>query len=179
MPVKPTAHSYELEQTWVDWVLGALMLVDFLLDSFWLFADSQGHSSPSFSSITSTTSTVLFIVLSKSLEVLGLQKSCKDRPVCLVTQLCPTLCDPMDYRPPGSSVPGILHARILEWVAISFSRGSSQPRHRTQVSCIAGRFFTIWATRKAPSLVHMLSQKSVAYFININLISNMRVFDFS
>ena len=106
MPVKPTAHSYELEQTWVDWVLGALMLVDFLLDSFWLFADSQGHSSPSFSSITSTTSTVLFIVLSKSLEVLGLQKSCKDRPVCLVTQLCPTLCDPRDCSPPGISIHG-------------------------------------------------------------------------
>ena len=107
MPVKPTAHSYELEQTWVDWVLGALMLLDFLLDSFWSFADSQGHSSPSFSSITSTTSTVLlFIFLSKSLEVLGLQKSFKDMPVCLVTQLCLTLCDPIDCSPPGISVHG-------------------------------------------------------------------------
>ena len=52
---------------------------------------------------------------------------------------CPTLCDPMDCSPPGSSVHGILQARILEWVAISFSRGSSQPRDRTWVSCIAGR----------------------------------------
>ena len=43
-------------------------------------------------------------------------------------QLCPTLCDPMDYTPPGSSDHGILQARILEWVAISFSRGSSQPK---------------------------------------------------
>ena len=58
----------------------------------------------------------------------------------LVAQLCPTLCDPMDYSPPGSSVLGILQARILEWVAIPFSKGSSQPRDRTQVSCIAGRF---------------------------------------
>ena len=51
-------------------------------------------------------------------------------------------CDPMDCSPSGSSVHGILQARILEWVAISFSRVSSQPRNRTQVSCIAGRFFT-------------------------------------
>ena len=51
--------------------------------------------------------------------------------------------------PPGSSVHGILHARILEWVAIPFSRGSSQPRDRTRVSCVAGRFFTDWATREA------------------------------
>ena len=61
----------------------------------------------------------------------------------LVAQLCLTLCDPMDCRPPSSSVHGILQARILEWVAIPFSRGSFQPRDRTQVSCIAGRFFTV------------------------------------
>ena len=61
-----------------------------------------------------------------------------------VAQLCPTLCDPMDY-----TVHGILQARILEWVAILFSRGSSQPRDRTQISCNAGRFFTCWATREA------------------------------
>ena len=54
-----------------------------------------------------------------------------------VTQWCPTLCDPMDY-----TVHGILQARILEWVAFPFSRGSSQPRDQTQVSHIAGRFFT-------------------------------------
>ena len=64
----------------------------------------------------------------------------------LDTQLCPTLCDPMNCRPPGSIVHGILQARLLEWVAIPFPRGSFQPRHQTQVSCIAGRFFTIWAT---------------------------------
>ena len=54
-----------------------------------------------------------------------------------VAQLCPTLCDPVDY-----TVHGILQARILEWVAIPFSRGSSQPRDQTGVSCIAGRFFS-------------------------------------
>ena len=66
-----------------------------------------------------------------------------------VAQSCPTLCDPMDYSRLGSSVRGISQARVPEWVAISFSRGSSQPRDRTQVSCIAGRCFTIWATREA------------------------------
>ena len=55
----------------------------------------------------------------------------------------------MDSSLPGSSVHGILQARILEWVAISFSRRSSQPKDWTQVSCIAGRFFTNWATREA------------------------------
>ena len=61
---------------------------------------------------------------------------------CSFTQLCPTLWDPMDCRPPGSSVHGISQARILEWVAISSSRGSSRPRDQTHVSCLAGRFFT-------------------------------------
>ena len=58
----------------------------------------------------------------------------------------------MDCSPPGSSVHGILQARILEWVAISFSRGSSQPRDRTQVFRIAGRRFNLWATREAQVL---------------------------
>ena len=57
----------------------------------------------------------------------------------LVAQLCSTLCDPTDYSPPGSSVHGILQARILEWVAISFSKGSSQPGDQTQVSYIGRR----------------------------------------
>ena len=67
----------------------------------------------------------------------------------LVTQSCPTLCNPMDCSPPGTSVHEISQARILEWVAISFSRASSQPRGQTRVSCTAGRFFTSWATREA------------------------------
>ena len=110
--------------------------------------------------------------------------------LCLVVQSCPTLCDPMDCSPPGSSVhgdspgkntgvgchallqgifptqgsnPGHLHCRwilyhlshqgsrrILEWLAYSFSRGSSQLRKWTTVSWIAGGFFTSWATREAP-----------------------------
>ena len=67
----------------------------------------------------------------------------------LVAQSCPTLCDPKSCSLPGFSVHGILQARILEWVAIAFSRGSSQPWDQTQVSCIAGRFFTVWATGKS------------------------------
>ena len=65
---------------------------------------------------------------------------------CSIVQLCLTLCDPMDCHPPGSSVHGILQARILGWIAMSSSRGSSQPRDQTFVSfvsCIAGRFFFI------------------------------------
>ena len=66
-----------------------------------------------------------------------------------VTQSCPTLCDPMDCSLPHSYVYGIFRARVLEWVAISFSTGSSRPRDWTQVSCVVGRRFTVWATRGA------------------------------
>ena len=66
----------------------------------------------------------------------------------LVTQLCLTLCNPMDCSLPVSSVHEILQAKIVEWVAISFSKGSFWSRDWTSVSCIAGRFFTYWATRK-------------------------------
>ena len=66
----------------------------------------------------------------------------------IVAQPRPTLCDPVDYSPPRSSVHGIPRARILEWVARPFSRKSAQPRDQTCVSCIAGRFFTTsaWET---------------------------------
>ena len=69
--------------------------------------------------------------------------------VCVVlgTLWCPTVCDPME-SPPGSSVHGVLQARILEWVTMPSSRGFSWPRDQTWVSCMAHRFFTIWAIRK-------------------------------
>ena len=67
-----------------------------------------------------------------------------------VTRLCPTLCNPMDY-----TVNGVLYARILEWVASPFSRGSSQPRGQTQVSRIADRFFTNWAIREAQTILYV------------------------
>ena len=81
-----------------------------------------------------------------------------------VAQSCPTLCDPMDCSLPGSSVHGIFQARVLEWVAISFSRGSSQPRDQTWVSRIAGRSFTIWATREAPLYVYKSCIKVVILY---------------
>ena len=63
-----------------------------------------------------------------------------------VTQSCPTLCDPVDCSPPSSSIHGILQARILEWVAIFFSRGSSRPGGRTHISCIGRRILYFWLT---------------------------------
>ena len=71
-----------------------------------------------------------------------------------VTQSCLTLCNPMDCSPPGSSVHEIFQARILEWVAISFSRGSSQPRDRTQVSCTSCRFFYQLSYRGSPIYIY-------------------------
>ena len=70
-------------------------------------------------------------------------------------QSCPTLCDPMDCILPGSSIHGIFQAIVLEWIAISFSRGSSQPRDRTRVSRIVDRRFTVWATRAAEGAIRM------------------------
>ena len=66
-----------------------------------------------------------------------------------VAQSCPTLCYLMDCSLSGSSVHGIFQVRGLEWIVISFSRGSSRPRNQTWVSCIAGRRFTVWTTREA------------------------------
>ena len=82
----------------------------------------------------------------------------------LVAQLCLTLCDPMDCNPPGSSLHEIFQARILGWVAISFSRGSSQLRDRIRVSCTAGRFFTDWATREAQYPRRWVQKNSAAIY---------------
>ena len=78
-----------------------------------------------------------------------------------LAQSCLTLCDPVDCNLPGSSVHGILQARILEWVAISFSRWSSWPRDWTWVSRLAGRPFNLWATREAPfvTLTYHISKR--------------------
>ena len=78
---------------------------------------------------------------------------------CVRAQSCPTLCDPMKCCPPGSSVHGVFQARIQEWVAIPFSWGSSQPRDRTQVSYIAGRFFTAREQSKEKEFKLNLSYK--------------------
>ena len=67
----------------------------------------------------------------------------KEKKESEVTQSCPTLCNPTDCSLPNSSIYGIFQARVLEWFAVSFSRGSSQPRDRTRVSCVVGRRFTV------------------------------------
>ena len=72
---------------------------------------------------------------------------CKLHKWSEAAQSCPTLCDPTDCSLPGSSVHGIFQAIVLEWIAISFSRGSSWPRDWTRVSRIVDRRFTIWAKR--------------------------------
>ena len=91
-------------------------------------------------------------------DILILGKHLKDTKACTclrakVTQSCPALCDPMDCSPPGSSVHGILQARILEWVARPSSRGTSRPRNRTHVSYVSrissGGFFKTSATWEA------------------------------
>ena len=84
-------------------------------------------------------------VLSRKTQDLGPHrpgfKSVSATSCCLVAQLCPTLCDPVDCGPKSSSVLWILQASILEWVVNSFPRASSQPRNGTHVFCLAGRFF--------------------------------------
>ena len=80
-----------------------------------------------------------------------------------VTQSCPTLGNPMDCSPPGSSIHGIFQARVLEWVAISFSRRSSLPRDWTWVSCIVSRCFTIWATREVTKWINLLKWIKLIY----------------
>ena len=82
------------------------------------------------------------------------------RPACLLTQSCLILCDPMDCSPPGFSVHGILQARILEWVAISSSRGSSLPRDGTCVCCIDRWVLYCSAAREAPmtNILYLLKE---------------------
>ena len=95
---------------------------------------------------------LMFWIYTMGIRILPSQH-CVLKMKVLVTQTHPTLCDPMDCSPPDSSVHGILQARILERVANPSSRGPSWHRDRTQVSCIAGRFFTIWATRETSNAV--------------------------
>ena len=84
--------------------------------------------------------------------------------VCrLLSQSCPTLCNPMGCSPPGSFVHEILQTRKLEWVAILFSMRSPQSRHQTWVFCIAGRFFTNWATEEAHICEHSQHSYTFSY----------------
>ena len=88
--------------------------------------------------------------------------SCEKKVKVLVAQPRPTLCNPMEFSLPGPSVQKILQGRILEWVAISFSRRSSWARDWTWVSRIAGRFVTVWTTREAPHIIVQFSRSVVS-----------------
>ena len=96
----------------------------------------------SFHKFISVTNKILILTVYKYNSTLNYS-----RCVCVkVAQLCPTLSDPVDWGLPGSSIRGILRARILEWIPIPFSRGSPQLRDQTWVSHIAGRPFAIGAS---------------------------------
>jgi len=87
----------------------------------------------------------------------------------LVALSCPTLCNPMDCNLPGSSAHGVLQARILEWVAIPFSRGFSQLRDQTWVSCIVSRYFTAEPPGKPLILEYILNKCGyVIYHCNVH-----------
>ena len=83
----------------------------------------------------------------------------------------------MDWSPPGSSVNGISQARILQWVYISFSRGSSWPRDRTCISRLAGGFFTIWATREAPYMYTIIHMQIHTLYMHVYKYIYMHVYD--
>ena len=98
----------------------------------------------------------------------------------LIVQSYLTLCNPVDCSLPDSPVHGILEARLLEWVAIRFSRGSFWPRDRTWVSCIASKYFTIWGTRQAQrryDMIYLLRRRyifieDIIYCISIFYLMN-------
>ena len=119
---------------------------------------------------------IFLLICSISMFILGTIKKCVY--VCmLVAQLHLTLCCPMDYSRPGSSVHGILQARKLEWVAIPFSRGSSQPRDCTRVFLIVGRFFVSEPPGK-PIKMCSLKKNCNTHRILVYTLMAIRVFPF-
>ena len=133
-----------------DSVILLLILCSVLFISVCLFLNSS-KSVVNTSCIFSILFPRSWIIFTITIIILFFLKGCLSLLLLKVVQSCLTLCDPMDCSSPGSSFHGIFQVRILEWVAFPFSRGSSQPKGWTQVSCIAGRFFTSWATREATS----------------------------
>ena len=118
-----------------------------------VFIFSQWRLLPSYKNVTPSLLVKFQCSLWSPISLYHLSRCSKETFFCSfevseVAQSCLTLCDPMDCSLPGSSVHGIFQASVLEWGAISFSRGSSPPRDWTWVSCIIGRCFTIWATRE-------------------------------
>ena len=136
--------------------------------------------------ISSTVWTWLETILCENVCFVNLINFTQLLYVCLVAQSCSTDHNPLHCTPPGSSVHGISQARIVEWVAISFSRGSSWSRDQTQVSCVswmAGRFFTrwtippifltLWIGQKALKhiLLHNNNSEVCSWLLNLEYIS--------
>ena len=126
------------------------------IGQFW-----NAESFPLYTDLAKTRLTGCVIDKGMSMAVFHLVKKMK----LLVIQSGLTLCEAMDCSLPGSSVHWIHQARILDYVAILFSRGSSWPRDREWVSCIAGRFFTTWATREAHLSINFHLKISTFKFI--------------
>ena len=131
---------------------------------------SWGHHASWFKTILQSYSNQNSIVLVLKTDI---QTSGIELKWSKATQSCPTLGDPMDCSLQGSSVHGIFQARVLEWVAISFSRGSSKARDRTEVSCIANRWFT--ATRLIPGIELRAQKYTHTYRVNIYLTREPRI----
>ena len=130
-----------------------------------MFLTSEAHCYPATSTLAQRTDPAVNTLFTYSAHIFLMQKpTCREVPWfwddshgltetqdwgAWAAQSCPTLCDPMDCSLPGSSVHAIVQAWILQGVAVPFSRGSSRPKDRTQVSHTACRFFTVWATRES------------------------------
>ena len=153
----------------IMWTCGPFQCLSERLTYLW--ENQYLSSSPSLRGFTVCEDTVQFSILSTLHFSISLYYSGSITPdeimqwlfgftLCvLAAQLCPTFCNPMDYSLPGSSVHGILQVRILEWIAISFSRGSSWPRDQTLVSCIAGRFFPVSCNKHTPMIQQLLQSQ--------------------
>ena len=124
---------------------------------YWILMTYYGDCFARYTNIksrTPETTTILYMYIIIHQNIIILEIQCTINVMHLKVKMwvalsCPTTCDPLDCSLPGSSDHGILQARILEWVAMLSSRGSSWPRDRTRVSHIADRFFTVWITREA------------------------------
>ena len=113
------------------WAINCKNKCDVTILESWVDVEGQRLNTYTFSSLSARRQLLICLFLS------------------LVTKSCLTVCDPVDCRPPGFSVLGVLQARILEWVAISFSRSSSQPRDWNCISCLAGEFLSTEPPRKS------------------------------
>ena len=115
---------------------------------------------------------ILFFFSEKRLISKGSNFKLPESVKVLTTQSCLTLCNPMDCSPPGFSFHRILQARILEWVTIPFSRGSSQPRGQNWVSCTAGRFFIVWVTRVALFYICACLSFSITFSVKCYIVTH-------